>query len=114
MRNIFLFYVASLQLNAISRLQKYMGKREKEVIVDSCIYSNFTYCPLVWHFFSCKSSNKIEQTQKRCLRSTVNDNGSDYKTLLKKSSKTTMNIKRMRNQATEILKAINNLNSSFF
>ena len=63
---------ASLQLNAISRLQKYMGKKEKEAIIKIFIYSNFNYGPLVWHICSCKSSNKIEQIQKRSLRITFN------------------------------------------
>ena len=103
----------SLQLNATSRLQNHMGKKEKEEIINSFIYSSFNYCPLVLHFCSCKSSNKIGQTQKRCLRITLNDNESDYKTLLGKSCEATMDIERMRNIATEIFKTINNLNPPF-
>ena len=38
---------AAMQLNALSRLQKYMGKSEKEAIIKSFILSNFNYCPLV-------------------------------------------------------------------
>ena len=34
---------ASLQPNAISRLQKYMGKKEKEAIINSFIYSILTF-----------------------------------------------------------------------
>ena len=63
---------ASLQLNAISPLQKYMEKKKKEVIINIFIYSNFNYGPLVWHICSCKSSNKIEQIQKRSLTITFN------------------------------------------
>ena len=63
---------ASLQLNAVSRLQIYMGKKEREPITNIFIYSNFNYCSLVWHFCSCKPSNKIEQRQKRCLRTILN------------------------------------------
>ena len=104
---------ASSQLNAISRLQHYMNQKEKEAIINSFIYSNFNYCPLVWHFCSCKSSHKIEQIQKRCLRIILNDHESDYETLLQKSNKETMNIKRMRSIAIEIFKTINNLNPPF-
>ena len=39
----------SMYLNALSRLQKYMGKSEKPVIINSFIYANFNYCPWVWH-----------------------------------------------------------------
>ena len=38
---------AAMQINALTRLQKYMGKSQKEVIVNSFILSNFNYCPLV-------------------------------------------------------------------
>ena len=38
---------ASNQLNAIGRIQKFMGFKEKEVLLNSFVYSNFDYCPLV-------------------------------------------------------------------
>ena len=41
---------SSMQLNAISRLKKYMSQKELEVDFNSFIYSNFNYCSLVWHF----------------------------------------------------------------
>ena len=43
---------AAIQLSALYRLQKYMGKTEKNAIINNSIYSNFNYCPLVWHFCS--------------------------------------------------------------
>ena len=54
---------ASNQLNAISRIQKFMGFKEKEILLNSFVYSNFNYCPLVWHFCSAKSVKKIEKIQ---------------------------------------------------
>ena len=36
---------ASMQLNAIGRLKRYLGKKEFKVVVNSFIYSNFNYCP---------------------------------------------------------------------
>ena len=50
---------ASMQLNTISRLQRFMGKEQKEALINSFIFSNFNYCPLVWHFRSCKSSHNF-------------------------------------------------------
>ena len=41
---------ASNQLNIIGRIQKFMGFKEKEGVLNSFLYSNFNYCPLVWHF----------------------------------------------------------------
>ena len=44
----------------------------------------------------------------------LNGTESEYETLLEKSSKAAMNIKRMRNLAIEIFKTINNPNPLFF
>ena len=41
-----LFKNASMQLNAISRLQRFMGKEQNEALINSFIFSNFNYCPL--------------------------------------------------------------------
>ena len=77
------------------------------MLINSFIYSNFNYCPLVWHFSSRKSINKIENIQKRALRFLLNDYSSDYETLLKKTNKCTMEVKRLRLLALEIFKAFN-------
>ena len=101
---------AAMQLNALSRLQKYMGKSEKEAIINSFILSNFNYCSLVWHFSSCESIRKIEKIQKRCLRIILNDYESDYETLLCNSNKPTMETQRLRTLAVEIFKTLNEIN----
>ena len=41
---------ASMQLNAIFRLKKYMTQKELEVVLNSFIDSSFSYSPLLWHF----------------------------------------------------------------
>ena len=52
---------ASMQFNAISRLQRFKCKEQKEALINSFIFTNFNFCPLVWHFYSCKLSQKIEK-----------------------------------------------------
>ena len=52
---------AANQLNALIRLNQ---SNAKEVLINSYIISNFTYCPLVWMFSSSQSLNKIENLQK--------------------------------------------------
>ena len=84
---------ASMQLNALNRLKAYIGNKEMEILINSFIYSNFNYCPLVWHFSSCKSTATIEKIHKRCLRMIVADNTSDNQTLLEKSKNTSMETK---------------------
>ena len=83
-----------------------------KAIISSFIYANFNYCPLVWYFCSCKSSRKVEQIQKRCLRIILDDFTSDYETLLEKGNNSTTNLKRMKILATKIFKTIYNLNPS--
>ena len=78
-----------------------------DILINSFIYSNFNYCPLVCHFSSCKSTAKIEKIHKR-LRVILNDNTSDYQALLQKSKEPSMERKRLRNLATEIFKTVNN------
>ena len=50
----------SNQLNALVRLERYLGHEERFALVNSFIYSNFNYCPHVWMFSSKRSLNKIE------------------------------------------------------
>ena len=76
-----------MQLNVLNRLKAYIGNKNTEILINSFIYSSFNYCPLVWHFSSCKSAMKIEKIHKRCLRMILNDNTSNYQTLLEKSKK---------------------------
>ena len=109
---------ASNQLNAISRIQKFMGFKEKEILLNSFAYSNFNYCPLVWHFCSAKSVKKINTIQKilkiqeRALRILYNDFSGDYESILNKSGKSTMEVKRLRTLALEVFKTLNNMNQN--
>ena len=56
---------ASNQLNAIGRLKKYMGFKQREILINSFVYAKFNYCPLVRHFCPAKSLRKIEKIQER-------------------------------------------------
>ena len=68
-------------LNALCRIKRFLAFNERKILVNSFIYSNFNYCPLVWHFCKKESTNKIENIQKRALRFLLNDYNSDYNTL---------------------------------
>ena len=56
---------ASNQLNVLIRLKYLLGFKERKVLVNSFVISNFNYCSLVWNFSSAQSLNKIENLQKR-------------------------------------------------
>ena len=104
---------AGNQLIALILLKSFLGLKEKEVLVNSFIYSNFNYCPLVWMLSHKKSLDKIESLHKRALRFLLNDYVSSYEQLLEKSGKCHMNIRRLRFLCIEMYKTLNNLNPSF-
>ena len=104
---------ANNQLNAIGRIQNFLGKKEKETIINSFVYSNFMYCPLTWHFCSKSSQSKTEKIHYRSLKMLTYDYNSDYKDLLEITETSTMEIKRLRTLALELFKTVNNLNPDF-
>ena len=85
---------ASNQLNALIRLKHLLGFKERKVLVNTYVMSNFSYCSLSWNFFSAQSLNKIENLQERALRFLLNEYGSTYEDLLEKSSYLNMNLRR--------------------
>ena len=104
---------AATQLNVLKRLKTFIGFKEKQILVQSFVYSNCNYCPLVWYFSSSKSLQKIEQIQERALRFLYNDHTSSYNDLLLKSNKCTMLIARQRILCIEIFKTVKQLNPPF-
>ena len=64
-------------------------------------------------YLSSKSLKKIEKIQERTLRILYNDSTSDYNQLLNKSSKASMEVKRLRNLALAMFKTLNNLNPEY-
>ena len=101
---------ASAQLNALCRLRKFLSFKAKSVLIQSFVFANFNYCPLVWHFSSSKSLSKVESIQRRALRFLHDDNDSSYEYPLTKTGKTLMSVYRLKSLCIEIFKTINNLN----
>ena len=104
---------AGNQLNALTRLKSILGLKERVVLDNSFIYSDFDFCPLVWMFSHKKSVNKIESRNKQALRFLLNDYENYYEELLEKSGKWNMNVQRIRFLCIELYKTINSLNSDF-
>ena len=76
--------------------KSFLGLKERVVLVNSFIYSNFDYCPLVWMFSHKKSLNKTESLHKRALRFLLNYYENSYEQLLEKSGKSNMNLQQIR------------------
>ena len=103
----------SNQLNAICRLQTFMGHKEKEAMINTFVHSSFNYCCLTLHFSSKKSQNKVERIHERSLKFLSNGYLSSYAELLEKSTSISMETKRFGKTVYEILKTLNNLNAVF-
>ena len=95
---------ASNQLNTLIRLKHLLGFKERKVLVNTFVMSNFNYCSQVWNFSSIQSLNKIENLQKRALRFLLNNYDSNYEDLLEKSGYQNMNLRRQRTLCIEIYK----------
>ena len=74
---------SSNQLNAICRLETFMGHKEKEAIINTFGHSNFNYGCLIWHFSCKQSQNKVEKILERSLKFLLNDYLAVMQNLLK-------------------------------
>ena len=107
---------AANQLNALIRLQKFTKLQSyKEIffLINSYFMANFNYSLLIWMFSSAVSLKKIENLQKRTLRSLYKTYNTSYEDILLRSGFSSMNVKRLRTLCIEIFKTLNNLNPSF-
>ena len=104
---------ANNQLNAISRIGAHRGQKEKEILINSFVYSNFNYGPLIWHFTTRKGINKIGKVQKSSLKFILNVYDKTYFQLLDISKKPSMKVKRLQIKITEILETLHDSNSVF-
>ena len=86
---------ASSQLNAIYKLQTFMGHEEIEATINTLVYLNFNYDCLIWHFSSKKSQNKVEDIHERSLKFLSNDYLSSYAELLEKPTSVSKEAKRL-------------------
>ena len=53
---------------ACGRLRSYLGEQKSMLLLNSDVMSNFSYCPLIWLFWSKVANNEINRTHKRAMR----------------------------------------------
>ena len=56
---------ASAQLNSLYRFKYILPYEVKYILIQSFIFANFNYCPLIWNFSSSKSLLKIDHIKKK-------------------------------------------------
>ena len=98
---------ASLKLNALARIARFMNVSKKRIIIKSFIELQFGYCPLIWMLHSRGLNNKINRIHARALRITYNDkSSSSCSELLTKDRSVTIQHRNIRALAIEIYKVI--------
>ena len=104
---------AARQLNSHLRLKPYLTFEVRKILIESFVYSNFNYCPLIWNFTNAKAVNKIESVQKRALQFLFSNFESSYDTPLMKAKKPAMTVQRLRYLSAEIYRTVNCLKLSY-
>ena len=99
------------QLNAFARISKFLNPNSRRTIQHSFMASNFSYCPLVWHF-CCKTNHaKLEKIQERSLRVMCNDYTSSYEDLVRNTGLSTLLLNRLKCMLLETFKSTRCLNA---
>ncbi len=104
---------AAIQLNVLYRFKVIFDLKQREKMYNTFIYSNFNYCPIVWHFCGNVNTKKIEKTQERALHLMFNYQKGSYISLLEKCLYTTPLIICIKTIETGVFKSLINLNPTF-
>ena len=97
---------ASLKLNALARIARFINVSKKRIIMKSFIELQFGYCPLIWMLHSRGLNNRINRIHESALRITYNDKSSSYSEVLTKDRSVAIHHRNIRALAIEIYKVI--------
>ena len=61
------------KLHALARIAKYMDINKRRIPMKVFVYSQFSYCSLIWMFHSRKIVHRINSIQKRALELVYQD-----------------------------------------
>ena len=100
---------ASTQLNALFRFKNILPLKAKQILVQSFVYANFNYCPLVWHLSSAKSLLTVEKINKRAMRflQDIDNNPNSEK------NNNFIVVLRLRNLCVEIFKSLAKISPTY-
>ena len=59
---------ANAKISALLRIARFFSQQQHSVLIESFVFSNFCYCPLVWGFSSRKNLHMIDRTCERAFR----------------------------------------------
>ena len=100
---------ASQKLNALNRIASFIDVDKRNLLYNSMIRSQFSYCPLVWMFCSRKCDNKINKIHERALRVSLQDFESDFETILVRNNDYKIHNRNIQSLMIEIYKFLKGL-----
>ena len=97
------------KLNALTRVSQFLQPIQKQLLYNSFIKSQFSYCPLIWMFCSNYSNNLINKLHERALRMISGNYTSTFQELLNDNNETTIHVRNTHLLLIEIFKFVNEL-----
>ena len=95
---------ASQKINALTRISSYKTFQQRKRILDSFVISHFSYCPIVWMFYSRRLDNRINNMHERALQIIYQNYTTSSTDLLAKDNSLTIHHRNLQKSVTEILK----------
>ena len=102
----------SIKLHALARISKLMSQDKLRLLMKAFIESQFSYCPLVWMFYSRTLNNRINRLHERGLRIVYKDHNMSFEELLRKDNSFSIHHRNLQKLATEMYKTYNDLSPS--
>ena len=94
----------SRKVNALSRAVPYMRVSKRKILLNWFFNSQFSYCPLIWMFYSRIMNNEINWLRERCMRLIYKDKTSSFEELLKQDKSVLILTRNLQMLTTEMFK----------
>ena len=100
---------ARAKIKALARIEPFLNKRKRKLLMNAFFKFQFSYCRLSWMFHSRTLNNKINRLHERCLRIIYNDNTSSFTDFLEIDNSVSVHHRNIQVLATELYKFVNSL-----
>ena len=88
---------AGQKISALARLKNYLPSDQTNLLLNSVIKSQFTYCPLIWMFMSRYLNNALNNIHERTLRLIYNGHEKSFNSILTENNLKTIHQKKPLN-----------------
>ena len=95
---------ASQKLNALTRMASSLKFKQRKLLLNAFITSQFSYAPVVWMFHSRKLNNRINRIHERAIGLVYKDYTSSFDELLFKDNSFRIHHRHLQKLAIEIFK----------